>query len=369
MAAHATCEKSLGVEVVNPISDLQSQELLCAMRDADMSTVLGLPNKAAVAICTAVETILQRHGVINNISIPAASANHACDQNSTWPLVGKAPLMNGPTIGCVEAAQLSLAGFKQNYFRQQAVTMRRLACDWPACAQWAGPEGLRKLAQSYGHRTVPIELRDPQGRMRESFMLLKDFIEKKLLSPDAKDIAKNGETAYLAQHDLFAQIPELRRFIATPELCQAGKLSNVSAWLGTGGTITRAHYDSYDNIFVQLTGRKYVRLLEQDQAPLLYRVKRARTAAPDDSSLAGGDRENPAASASKSPDGEEAMFAQGNMSAIPDLENVDLERFPLVSQAKYCEIILEPGDALYIPEGVWHFVRSLSTSFSVNFWF
>merc|ERR1712187_993140 len=140
-------------------------------------------------------------------------------------------------------------------------------------------------------------------------MLLKEFIEQKLLSPDAKDVAEKGETAYLAQHDLFAQIPELHKFIATPELCQAGKLSNVSAWLGTGGTITRAHYDSYDNVFVQLIGRKYVRLLAQDQAPLLYRVKRARTAGPENEHL-----ERDAATI---PCADGSAFAQGNMSAIP----------------------------------------------------
>merc|ERR1712224_476468 len=99
---------------------------------------------------------------------------------------------------------------------------------------------------------------------------------------------------------------------------------------------------------------KYVRLLAQDQSHLLYRVKRARKRVDGDE---------------LGKDGEDALFAQGNLSAVPDLENVDVEEFPLVSQAQYSEVILEAGDALYIPEGMWHFVRSLSVSFSVNFWF
>ena len=28
-----------------------------------------------------------------------------------------------------------------------------------------------------------------------------------------------------------------------------------------------------------------------------------------------------------------------------------------------------PGDVLFIPRSVWHYVRSLTTSCSVNFWF
>merc|ERR1712054_597047 len=104
--------------------------------------------------------------------------------------------------------------------------------------------------------------------MEEVLMLLKDFIEMKLLAPEAVMLAENGITSYLAQHDLFAQIPALHAFIKTPLQCQAGSLSNVSAWLGTGGTVTRAHFDSYDNLFVQLSGRKYVRLLAQNQSHL-----------------------------------------------------------------------------------------------------
>ena len=61
-------------------------------------------------------------------------------------------------------------------------------------------------------------------------------------------------TAYVAQHDLFGQIPALGDAVETPKLVEAGALSTVSAWLGTGGTVTRAHFDSMDNIFLQLSG-------------------------------------------------------------------------------------------------------------------
>jgi lysine-specific demethylase 8 len=37
-------------------------------------------------------------------------------------------------------------------------------------------------------------------------------------------------------------------------------------------------------------------------------------------------------------------------------------------QAKYFETLLGPGDCLYIPVGWWHYVRSLTVSFSVSFW-
>ena len=43
-------------------------------------------------------------------------------------------------------------------------------------------------------------------------------------------------------------------------------------------------------------------------------------------------------------------------------------RYPRFADAEYLETILAPGEALYIPHGAWHYVRSLSTSVSVNLW-
>ena len=45
------------------------------------------------------------------------------------------------------------------------------------------------------------------------------------------------------------------------------------------------------------------------------------------------------------------------------------EKFPLWRDAEYVDCVLEEGECLYIPVGWWHYVRSLSVSFSVSFWF
>jgi len=51
-----------------------------------------------------------------------------------------------------------------------------------------------------------------------------------------------------------------------------------------------------------------------------------------------------------------------------NVEDIDCERFPEFSKAPYFECILNEGEMLYIPEKWWHYVRSLSVSFSVSFW-
>jgi lysine-specific demethylase 8 len=45
------------------------------------------------------------------------------------------------------------------------------------------------------------------------------------------------------------------------------------------------------------------------------------------------------------------------------------ERFPLFQEAEFVDCILVEGECLYIPVGWWHYVRSLTVSFSVSFWF
>jgi lysine-specific demethylase 8 len=51
-----------------------------------------------------------------------------------------------------------------------------------------------------------------------------------------------------------------------------------------------------------------------------------------------------------------------------DVSNVDDAAFPLFRGTPYLEAVLKPGDALFIPIFHWHYVRSLTPSFSVSFW-
>ena len=58
-----------------------------------------------------------------------------------------------------------------------------------------------------------------------------------------------------------------------------------------------------------------------------------------------------------------------NVSGVGNVETADLATFPLLAKAQYTEAVLKPGDSLYMPAGTWHYMRSLSASMSVNFWF
>ncbi|CAI5977405.1 unnamed protein product [Closterium sp. NIES-65] len=51
-----------------------------------------------------------------------------------------------------------------------------------------------------------------------------------------------------------------------------------------------------------------------------------------------------------------------------DLDSPDLTAFPLAPLAPFWDVLLSPGDLLYIPPRYWHYVKATRPSCSVSFW-
>jgi histone arginine demethylase JMJD6 len=64
------------------------------------------------------------------------------------------------------------------------------------------------------------------------------------------------------------------------------------------------------------------------------------------------------------------MYADPNdpwKSLINDPENPDYDRFPLFKEVTPYKFVIKAGESLYVPFGLWHTARSLTTSMSVAY--
>jgi lysine-specific demethylase 8 len=279
------------------------------------------------------------------------------------------------TNGVTRSIELSLGAFSGhvNHPREpdlgpEPLIINGALTDWPAVINrsWNDPEYL--MAKTIGgRRLVPIETGKSyvDAGFGQKIVKFKEFMDEYILKPK-----RSTEPGYLAQHDLFSQIPSMRDDILIPDYCfiaapgphpsspfaeAHSKLPSLeepllNAWFGPAGTTTPLHTDPYHNILAQVVGRKYVRLYAPRESKNLYArgiedgIDMSNTSELDVGILTGldGKRQDAATAA---------------------------EKFPLAKSAKYVECILEEGECLYIPIGWWHYVRSLSVSFSVSFWF
>ena len=227
----------------------------------------------------------------------------------------------------------SIETFKTRYMdKREPCVIEKSMDHWPALGQ-------RKWTLDYiktiaGCRTVPIEIgsKYTDEDWSQKLMLVSDFIDK-FFTGDSSCSTQG----YLAQHQLFDQIPELQRDISVPTYCSLSELDDdvdINAWFGPQGTISPLHYDPKHNFLCQVVGYKYIKLYSYEYTDCLY---------PHDTTLL------------------------CNTSQV-DAEQPDLTKFPDFVKARCQECMLGPGEMLYIPPKHWHYVRSLSVSFSVSFW-
>lgn len=296
---------------------------------------------------------------------PALTPSRECPRHEGWSLDRFEDYMNEP-----EAATGSAA--------PRPLVFTDLLGSWPALSDrpWRSVSYLLSRTLG-GRRLVPVEV----GRSyvdagwSQELMPFGRFLRKHVLLLDAPQHRQQEEEqqkqkrAYLAQHDLLGQIPCLRRDVAVPDLCWADvpphpggpgrdrpRLGSPSlnAWFGPAGTITPLHTDAYHNLLAQVVGRKYVRLYPPGAVAAMrprgeeHGVDMSNTSAVDLGVVEGWD-EPP-----EDEDGEGDGGVERDREALRGVE--------------YWECVLGPGDTLLIPMGWWHYVRSLSISFSVSFW-
>lgn len=158
-----------------------------------------------------------------------------------------------------------------------------------------------------------------------------DFIAS-LDSPAVK--GSDGEPpAYMGNNIL----PErLMKQIKYPPYFDPSLFIPPRIWIGPKGTLTPLHRDDTDNLFAQVWGEKTFTLAAPHHREAL---------------------------------GTWSTAPQGGLDGCdfnPDAP--DYQRFPHARDVTFMRVTLGAGDLLFLPEGWFHQVESVSTSLSVNFW-
>ena len=115
-----------------------------------------------------------------------------------------------------------------------------------------------------------------------------------------------------------------------PDFCDRTELARLSSfWFGPAGTNTPLHHDTLMLFHTQIVGRKRWRFISPLQTPRLYN--------------------------------------HNNVFSPIDLDRPDFERYPLFRDVKVLEVVVEPGETVYLPLGWWHQVTALDMSLSFSY--
>jgi ribosomal protein L16 Arg81 hydroxylase len=228
-------------------------------------------------------------------------------------------------------ANVSRDEFLERYVRgSRPLVLTDIAADWPAMARWSPAD----LKQRFGHLDVEIQAgRDTDPNYEQNKLMhrqrarLGEFVDKVLAGGPTNDYYMTANNEALRSPE-FA--PLLEDIGTLPEYCDASQLASLSSfWFGPAGTITPLHHDTIMLFHTQIVGRKRWRFVSPLETPNVYNFN--------------------------------AVFSP------IDVDNPDLVRFPRFGSVKMLEVIVEPGETVFLPLGWWHQVKSLDVSLSFSF--
>ncbi|KUI53049.1 Putative lysine-specific demethylase JMJD5 [Cytospora mali] len=163
---------------------------------------------------------------------------------------------------------------------------------------------------------------------------------------------------YIAQASLDDLPEELVNALPTPSIVEkAGKgdIYASSIWLGLEPTYTPLHRDPNPNLFIQLCSSKTIRLLPPSQGDSIFHHVQL---------MLGRHGGNSRIRGTEMMEGPERTLLYKAIWEEPDIS---------LKEVAIHEVDLKPGDALFIPKGWWHSVKSGvddgRLNGSVNWWF
>jgi ribosomal protein L16 Arg81 hydroxylase len=228
-------------------------------------------------------------------------------------------------------ADLSAEAFLESYYsKNRPVVLSGLTRNWPALKLWS-PEYFKEFV---GEAEVEVMTRrnaDP------NFEVNRDEHRTKVTMAEYVDMIHTcaPNEVYMTAHNRALHEPKMRRlfddFHFFPGILDASQIDPhlQTLWFGPKGTFTPLHHDAKNILMCQIHGRKRVSLIPALEIHLVYN----------------------------------SLVSYSEV----DFRAPDMKRFPEFSKASVIEVILNPGDTLFLPVYWWHYVESLDTSITITF--
>ena len=233
----------------------------------------------------------------------------------------KLDLQNVPRV-----KSITKEDFLKFYFKpQKPVVIESLIDDWPAYSKW----NLDYMKEVAGEKIVHL-YDDRPVDYKEGF----NEAHAKMRMSEYIDLLKREPTKYrIFLWNILKEVPELQNDFAYPNLGLRLMKGLPMLFFGGENSHTFMHYDiDLANIFhFHFEGKKQCILFDQDQSKYLYKIPH---------------------------------------SLIPrediDFSNPDFTKWPALSHAKGYIAELNHGEALYMPEGYWHYMKYITPGFSMS---
>lgn len=315
----ATC-----LEFQNSIKNDLSM-VLAIIKQIDMGILLGAPLLSCPDILTSAASRLNSHYIKISPKEDLKKSAEISDielSATLFPEFHSVPNCENP----------SMESFYRDIFQPKVPTIIKGCMNhWKSLELWKDTEYLKNVA---GARIVPIEIgsRYTDEDWAQQLIMFSKYLETHISS-------KCAEVGYLAQHQLFEQIPELKNDFSIPDFCsfsdeESENSPDINAWFGPAGTVTPLHFDPKNNLLCQVVGYKRIILYKPEDSEYLY---------PYETRLLSN-------------------------TAQVDPYEPDYKKWSKFEKVKGFLCYLKPGEMLFIPPKWWHHVVSLSPSFSLSFW-
>ena len=216
---------------------------------------------------------------------------------------------------------LSRSEFLEGYYAaNRPVILEGLMDDWPARTLWGPGYFKEKLGDAevevMSGREAHADYEMNADRHRRK-MRFADYVDLVYAGPSSNDhylVANNHFFHHPGAKDLLRDIELFPEYL-DPALIEA----HTYFWFGPAGTLTPLHHDALNILFAQVLGRKQIKMIPALEIDLLYN--------------------------------DVGVYSKVD----PNAPN--LERWPKFRDATVIDVVLGPGEVLFIPVGWWHQVR------------